>query len=77
MIRLYQKKDDQYRTEVNFKVHPGNLIILDSVWYNLGDDTLQKITLEAQKETLIKKRRTFCQTTYFYRIQPVGRSLSQ
>ena len=52
-------KDDQYRTEVNFNVHPGNLIILDSVWYNLGDDTLQKITLEAQKETLIKKGEPF------------------
>src|SRR5215203_103041 len=52
-------KDDQYRTEVNFNVHPGNLIVLDSVWYNLGDDTLQKITLEAQKESLIKKGEPF------------------
>ena len=52
-------KDDQYRTEVNFKVHPGNLVTIDSVWYNLGDDTLQKITLEAQKESLIKKGEPF------------------
>lgn len=56
-------KDDQYRTTVNFKVNPGKLIKLDSIWYDLRDsaprlpaiDTLQIITLNSLDQKLIKK----------------------
>jgi outer membrane protein assembly factor BamA len=49
-------RGDQYRTIVDFKVNPGKLIHLDSVWYNLGNDSLQK---EAQKESILKKGQPF------------------
>lgn len=52
-------KSDQYRTTVNFKVNPGKLIRFDSIRYNLADDTLQKLTLEEQKNSLVKKGEPF------------------
>lgn len=52
-------RGDQYRTIVNFKVNPGKLIRLDSVRYNLGNDTLQKLALEEQKNSLIKRGEPF------------------
>ena len=63
---------DQYRTTVDFFVNPGKLVHLDSVEYNLGinhstdtakfqlgDDTLQKITLNSLNESLLKKGEPF------------------
>src|SRR5688572_1374914 len=32
-------RGDQYRTTVNFKVNPGKLVRIDSIRYNLSDDT--------------------------------------
>lgn len=55
----------QYRTTVNFKVRPGKLTRLDSVWYSMdrkdtsnlpGSDTLQQITLQSLKESFLKKK---------------------
>jgi outer membrane protein assembly factor BamA len=52
-------KGDQYRTYVNFNVHPGRLIHLDSVWYTLGNDSLQQITLQEKDASLLKKGEPF------------------
>jgi outer membrane protein assembly factor BamA len=71
------KKDDQYRTTVNFKVNPGKLIRLDSIRYNLENDTLQKITLEEQKNSLIKKGEPFAKpiiSTEFNRLVDLYRN---
>ncbi|MBD0285742.1 MAG: BamA/TamA family outer membrane protein [Flavisolibacter sp.] len=51
--------EDQYRTTVNFNVVPGKLYKLDSIVYNMEDDTLQQITLAAQKESLLKRDAPF------------------
>ena len=70
-------RGDQYRTTVNFKVTPGKLIRLDSVWYNLADDTLQKLALEAQKESLVKKGEAFAKpliSTEFNRLVDLYRN---
>ena len=50
---------DQYRTTVNFDVVPGTLFRLDTVIYNMHDDTLQRITQDAAGEALIKKGEAF------------------
>ncbi|MBD0332266.1 MAG: BamA/TamA family outer membrane protein [Chitinophagaceae bacterium] len=50
---------DQQRTIVNFYVTPGKLIRLDSISFNVGHDTLQKITLAAHRESLLKKGAPF------------------
>ena len=63
-------KDDQYRTTVNFKVNPGKLIKLDSIWYDLRDsapklpaiDTLQIITENSLDKKLIKKGDPFAKS---------------
>jgi len=55
--------DGQQRAHIDFTVIPGKLIRLDSVWYDLLDsvayspaiDTLQKLTLAATPEQLVKK----------------------
>jgi outer membrane protein insertion porin family len=59
-------KGDQYRTTVDFHVTPGKLFLLDSVWFNIAsdtarrsDDTLHKITLNNQNESLLKKGQPF------------------
>jgi outer membrane protein assembly factor BamA len=49
------KKGLQYRTTINFDVYPGRVMRLDSISYDLDDDTLQKITLEARNETVLKR----------------------
>lgn len=54
-----QVKDKQYRTAVNFTVLPGKQFKLDSILYTIDDDTLQKITKEAQNESLLKKGEPF------------------
>lgn len=60
--------EDQYRTYVDFNVQPGRLTRLDSIWYSMGpdtsgarpgNDTLQGITLNAKKESLLKKGEAF------------------
>lgn len=45
----------QKRTTINFDVHPGKLMRLDSISYTLGNDTLQQITADARNGTLLKK----------------------
>ncbi|MFL5789137.1 MAG: hypothetical protein ACJ748_13850, partial [Flavisolibacter sp.] len=47
--------EDQYRTTVNFYVFPRILIKLDSIRYNIKNDTLEKITLESLNKSVIKK----------------------
>jgi outer membrane protein assembly factor BamA len=55
--------DGQQRAHIDFTVIPGKLIRLDSVWYDLLDsvayspaiDTLQKLTLAATPDQLVKK----------------------
>ena len=72
-----QIRGDQYRTTVDFKVSPGKLIRLDSVRYNIADDTLQKIALEAQKESLVKKGEPFAKpliSTEFNRLVDLYRN---
>jgi outer membrane protein assembly factor BamA len=51
--------DDQQRTIVNFKVTPGILFKIDSIVFNMGHDSLQKITDAARNESLIKKGAPF------------------
>lgn len=71
------KRGDQYRTTVNFKVNPGKLIRLDSVYYNIANDTLQKLALEAQKNALIKKGEPFAKpliSTEFNRLVDIYRN---
>lgn len=46
---------NQMRTTVNFKVLPGKLITIDSVVFKLEDDTLQKVTADNMRGTLLKK----------------------
>ncbi|MFN2457917.1 MAG: BamA/TamA family outer membrane protein [Chitinophagaceae bacterium] len=68
---------NQYRTTVNFQVDPGKLIRIDSISYNLGHDTLQQITINAQKESLIKKGEPFAKpliSTEFDRLTDVYRN---
>lgn len=70
-------RGDQYRTTVNFQVNPGKLIRLDSVWYNIANDTLQKIAVDAQKESLIKKGEPFAKplvSTEFNRLVDIYRN---
>jgi outer membrane protein insertion porin family len=79
-----QIKEDQYRTTVDFYVTPGKLFLLDSVWFNIAsdtaqksDDTLQKITLNAQGESLLKKGQPFAMpliSTEFDRLTDVYRN---
>jgi outer membrane protein insertion porin family len=52
-------RGDEYRTTIDFNVKPGKLVHIDSIWYNMGDSTLQKITEEARKESVIKKGEPF------------------
>ncbi len=59
---VLQTKDDQLRTTVNFRVLPGKLITLDSVVYNLGNDTLQQITEKNSSESLLKQGAPFSKT---------------
>ncbi len=77
-------KGDQYRATVDFFVTPGKLFTMDSVRYNLAhdttqitDDTLQKITLDAQNESLLKKGEPFAMpliSTEFDRLTDVYRN---
>lgn len=48
-------KEDQLHTTVNFNVVPGKLVTIDSVVYNLEDDTLKSITDKNMAATLLKK----------------------
>ena len=61
---------DQLRTTVNFDVVPGKLFTLDSISFNIGRDslqsitqqardTLQQVTAEATKNSLLQKGRAF------------------
>ncbi|OLY93106.1 Outer membrane protein assembly factor BamA [Cnuella takakiae] len=56
---VQQIKEDQYRTTINFKVLPGKLIALDSVRYNMGDDSLQQITINSLAASQLKKGTAF------------------
>ncbi|MCU7548122.1 BamA/TamA family outer membrane protein [Chitinophagaceae bacterium LB-8] len=79
-----QVRGVQSRTTVNFHVTPGHLFLIDSVLLNLAtdtasknDDTLQKITLDAQKESLLKKGEAFAMpliSTEFDRLTDVYRN---
>jgi outer membrane protein insertion porin family len=68
---------DQYRTIVDFNVKPGRVVHIDSIWYNLEDTTLQKITEEAKKESVIKKGEPFAKplvSTEFNRLVDIYRN---
>ena len=54
---------DQYRTTVNFNVTPGKVVRIDSFSYNIKQEDLQKITLDNQKESLLKKGDPFAKAT--------------
>lgn len=45
----------QKRVVLNFDVFPGKVMRLDSISYTLGNDTLQKITADAQSGSLLKR----------------------
>lgn len=61
--------ENQYRTTVNFDVYPTQLFRMDSIWYNLKDsvpplpsiDTLQQLTKNSLRETVIHKGDPFSQ----------------
>jgi len=46
---------EQYRTTVDFNVKPGKLFRLDSIAYNIANDSLQKITIESLGQSILKK----------------------
>lgn len=46
---------DELRTTVEMNINVGKNITIDSVSYNLGDSTLQKLTLAEQENTYLKK----------------------
>ncbi|MCB0714517.1 MAG: BamA/TamA family outer membrane protein [Chitinophagaceae bacterium] len=48
-------KSDEYRTTVNFIVKPGKLVRIDSFAYNFKQPELQKIALDHQKNSYVKK----------------------
>jgi outer membrane protein insertion porin family len=50
---------DQYRTTVNFYVKPGKQVRLGRITYDLKDSTLQRITKETLKESLLHKGEAF------------------
>lgn len=45
----------QQRVTLNFEVKPGVVMRLDSISYNLSNDTMQQITASAQKGALLRK----------------------
>lgn len=51
--------NDQYRTIVHFNVLPGKRFRLDSIAINLPDTNLQRVTLNARNESLLKKGEPF------------------
>jgi outer membrane protein assembly factor BamA len=59
VVNIPPRKADQYQTTVTFHVKPGKQVKLDSIWYNLRQAELQKLTLANQKESLLKKGEAF------------------
>ena len=47
--------EDQLRTTITMNINVGKNIIIDSVSYDLGDTTLQNLTRQEEKNTLLKK----------------------
>jgi hypothetical protein len=54
---------NQYRTTINFKVKPGKLVTIDSFRYNFKNEELQKIALDNQQGSYIKKGGPFAKST--------------
>ena len=50
---------DELRTHINFNVHPGKIFLLDSVAYNIKNDSLQRVTQSAKGQSLLKKGSPF------------------
>lgn len=73
---VQDKRGDQYRTTINFKVYPGKLFHIDSVSYVLPD-TLNQLTKTAQSESFIKKGTAFSKeslTSEFNRLTDLYRN---
>ncbi len=47
--------NDQFRASIHMFINIGKNITIDSVSYNLGDTTLQKLTKEQEEKTFLKK----------------------
>ncbi|MDB5209621.1 MAG: surface antigen, partial [Sediminibacterium sp.] len=47
--------NDQFRASIHMFINLGKNITIDSVSYNLGDTTLQKLTKEQEEKTFLKK----------------------
>lgn len=56
------KGKDQQRAIIGFYVHPGKVVKLDSISYNLKQAELQSITQDNLKESLLKKGEPFAKT---------------
>jgi outer membrane protein assembly factor BamA len=56
------KGKDQQRAIIGFYVHPGKVVKLDSISYNLKQAELQSITQANLKESLLKKGEPFAKT---------------
>ena len=56
---VIKKSEKQYRTIITFNVEPGRQWRLDTVVYNFGDATLQKLADSAQRDARIKKGNPF------------------
>ncbi len=50
---------DQFRTSIHMFIDPGKNITIDSVSYNLGDTTLQKLTMAGEKNTFLTKGKPY------------------
>lgn len=56
------KGKDQQRATIGFYVHPGKVVKLDSISYNLKHAELQSITAANLQESLLKKGEPFAKT---------------
>src|SRR2546423_3626625 len=51
--------ENQFRTTVNFHVYPRVMVRLDSIRYNIANDSLQQITIQSLGQALVKKGDAF------------------
>jgi outer membrane protein insertion porin family len=55
--------EDQYRTTVNFRINPGKVTRLDSIWYTIKKPELDSINKAHLNASLLKKGEPFAKST--------------
>ena len=54
----FEKKDDEVRTTINFVINPGKSLIIDSIYYDLGDTALNRFSKINRKYSAVKPGKT-------------------